>query len=299
VIELYASYTALGGEEPVAWARGREDEGWDGVGVADHLWHEGMSFPHVWVSAGAIAAATTRLRIASSFANNLLRSPVEFAQAALTLHRVSGGRFEAGLGAGWLAEEMTGIGEAFPGPGDRVSRYREALLVVRELFAARACRYDGDHYRVDVPALCADVEGAPELVGSVGGPRAIREITPLVDRIEVNASSRASRGGRMDFRVLGTIGRAEVADMVAAVRAVRPDVPVGLFVVAASGDHPQVARLGGVVGGDMFGGLFGDPARVVDGLLALEDLGVSRVHVNEFAPGTLDALGSRLAAARG
>ena len=53
----------------------------------------------------------------SCFANNLLRSPVEFAQAALTLQRASDGRFEAGLGAGWSREEAEGIRPGVPAGG--------------------------------------------------------------------------------------------------------------------------------------------------------------------------------------
>lgn len=44
----------------------------------------------------------------TAFANNLIRSPVEVAQAALSLHALSDGRFQVGLGAGWAVEEIIG-----------------------------------------------------------------------------------------------------------------------------------------------------------------------------------------------
>ncbi|MBY0399203.1 LLM class flavin-dependent oxidoreductase [Myxococcota bacterium] len=59
-----------------------------------------LTFPHLWVVLTEMAFSTRTIPLTSSFANDLFRSPVEFAQAALTLNRVANGRFEAGLAAG-------------------------------------------------------------------------------------------------------------------------------------------------------------------------------------------------------
>ena len=87
-------------DDPAQWARDREAEGYPIISVADHI-SSPQPHPHVWVTATTFAMATERIRVMIAFANNLVRSPVEFAQAALALQRVSGGRCEAGLGAGW------------------------------------------------------------------------------------------------------------------------------------------------------------------------------------------------------
>ena len=60
---------------------------------------------------------TERVTLLSCFANNLLRSPVEFAQAALALQRASGGRFEAGLGPGLVAGGDRGHRRLLPAAG--------------------------------------------------------------------------------------------------------------------------------------------------------------------------------------
>ena len=73
--------------KPGEWARQREDEGWHVLSVADHFYTDHRPFPHVWVATTAIASATTRVKVTTSFVNNLLRSPIEVAQAALpTVH---------------------------------------------------------------------------------------------------------------------------------------------------------------------------------------------------------------------
>ena len=200
--------------EPVAWARQREAEGWDGIGVTDHLWAGTTPFSHWAVTLGQLAAVTERVTLLSCFANNLLRSPVEFAQAALALQRASGGRFEAGLGAGWSREEIEGIGACFPDPAGRAGRYAEAVRVVRELFETGRCSFAGEHYRVEVPVIGPTVERAPPIVVSVGGPRTIREVAPLADRVEIAFNAAATRGGDQGVPRMAELGRAHLDDLV-------------------------------------------------------------------------------------
>ncbi len=61
--------------DPVEWARRREAEGWDGLSVADHVFTGRRAYPHVWVTATAMAMATTRPTISTAFANNLHAQP--------------------------------------------------------------------------------------------------------------------------------------------------------------------------------------------------------------------------------
>ena len=110
--------------DPAAWARRREDEGWDVLGCADHLFSPRRAYPHLWVTLATFAAATSRPMLTSSFANNLLRTPVEFAQAALQMQAVSSGRFEAGLGAGWDETEIIGAGLEYPPPAHEPAAMR-------------------------------------------------------------------------------------------------------------------------------------------------------------------------------
>ncbi|MYE86130.1 MAG: LLM class flavin-dependent oxidoreductase, partial [Gammaproteobacteria bacterium] len=101
-------------DQPGAWAKAKEAQGWHGICASDHLFLGDHRYPHVFVTAMAMVGATERIRVTTSFANNLFRSPVEFAQAALALQTFSGGRFEAGLGAGWAAAEMRAMGMTYP-----------------------------------------------------------------------------------------------------------------------------------------------------------------------------------------
>ena len=176
----------------------RELEGWHGLGVTDHIWSGATTFTHWAVALGQIAAVTEHVQLVSCFANNLLRSPVEFVQASLSLQRASSGRYEAGLGAGWASAEIEGLGMEFPAAGVRVERYTEAIGIVRRLFRDGCCQFEGEHYRIDVPTIGPTVEAPPPIIVALGGPRTIREIGPLGDRIELTFNGAATRGGALN-----------------------------------------------------------------------------------------------------
>ena len=269
--------------DPAAWASAREAEGWPVLGCADHLWSAQRPFPHVWVTLATMAAATSRATLTSSFANNLLRSPVEFAQASLQMQQVSGGRFEAGLGAGWTRDEAVGAGLAYPEAGERAARYIEAITIVRELLRNRKGTFSGAHYTTDVVALGPNpTAGPPPLVASLGGARTIRNIAPLVDRVELKMISAATRNGSLDLSMLAGIPRSHVSDLVAKVREVNEHVPLGLFVLCSVGDDARTKAVAEMLDGTFLGGFYGEAAKVAEHVQGLADLGISRAQLSPF-----------------
>lgn len=97
---------------------------------------------------GAVAAATRHLRVGTLVLANDYRHPVMLAKETATLDALSGGRFELGLGAGWLREEYERAGLAFDAPGVRVDRLAEAITIISGLLGGKSVRHDGDLYRV-------------------------------------------------------------------------------------------------------------------------------------------------------
>jgi alkanesulfonate monooxygenase SsuD/methylene tetrahydromethanopterin reductase-like flavin-dependent oxidoreductase (luciferase family) len=279
--------------EPATWARAREAEGWYGLAVADHLWDRGLAYPHVWVALGAMAASTSRVMLTSSFANNLVRSPVEFAQASLAVQQASSGRFEAGLGAGWARAEIEQIGHRYPPSAERISRYIEAITIAGELLRTRHCSFHGDYYGVDVDILGPDVP-PPPLVASVGGPRSIRKVSPLVDRVELKVSSSATRGGELDYAAFQLVDEDHLDSLVALVRAVSPDVPLGMFLQVGVGDNPRLRQLSATLGDSWMSRFIGPPAQVAEALMALESHGVDRVQLTPYLPETFELLAPHL-----
>ena len=97
----------------------------------------------------AVAAATRTLRVGTLVLNNDHRHPVVLAKEAATLDLLSGGRFELGIGAGWLRDEYERAGMPFDPPAVRVGRLQESLQVIKGLLAGPALTLKGEHYTVD------------------------------------------------------------------------------------------------------------------------------------------------------
>lgn len=281
--------------DPAAWARRRESEGWHVIACADHIFSSARTYPHVWVTLATMAAVTERPRIATSFANNLLRSPVEFAQASLQMQAVSDGRFEAGMGAGWEEQEIAGMGLHYPLPAERASRYREAVTIARDLLRQQSCSFAGDFYTIEVPTVGpVPAGGPPPLVASLGGHRTIREIAPLVDRIELKPISSATRAGRLDIPALREVTEDHVAGLVKRARQANPVAPLGIFILCAAGDDERAVQLADALGGTFMGGFFGPAAKVTGSLLRLADLGLDRVQVSPFNDSAFEVLAAEL-----
>jgi len=283
--------------EPGVWAKEMEAAGWHGVCASDHFWVTDHQYPHVFVAATQMACSTSRIKITSSFCNNLFRSPVEFAQGALSVQQAAQGRFEAGLGAGWAEAEMKAIGVRYPQPPERIGMYIEAMTIAGQIIKTNQCQFSGDYYQIDISGdnfVGPRLETPPALVGSAGGPRGIREITPLVDRIEVKASARSTRGGAIDLAVMATVTEDEVKQNIERVRKINNDIPIGIFILTAAGDNDAVTGMKALMGNGFLGNFMGHPNDVASALESLNNLGISRVQLTEFAPGSHDALAPAL-----
>src|SRR4029450_6814759 len=97
----------------------------------------------------ALARPPPTLRVGSLGLSNDYRHPVVLAKEAATLDLLSGGRFELGIGAGWLRDEYQRAGMPFDPPGVRVGRLEESLQVLKGLLAGPALTFKGEHYTVD------------------------------------------------------------------------------------------------------------------------------------------------------
>ncbi|GIF07561.1 TIGR03619 family F420-dependent LLM class oxidoreductase [Actinoplanes siamensis] len=110
-------------------------------------------------------AATSRIRLGVSVINLPYLAPAYLAKQAGTLDRLTGGRFDLGLGTGWSEPEFVAT-NADPNP--RGARTEEYLAVLRTLFADGEAAFDGRYYRVPpsrMRPLPAQAGGPPILLG--------------------------------------------------------------------------------------------------------------------------------------
>lgn len=181
-----------GPADPAGWpalARKVEDLGWSTLTVADHLDDQLAPVP----AAMAAAAATTTLRVGTMVLANDYRHPVMVAKEAATLDVLTGGRFELGIGAGWMTSDYEAAGIPLDRPGVRIERLAEALTVMRGLWADGPFSFEGDHYEVrrldGRPAPATN--GGPTIVIGGGGERVLRLAAHQADVIALNVNLRA------------------------------------------------------------------------------------------------------------
>ena len=94
-----------------------------------------------------------------------------------------GGRLDVGLGAGWFVPEHEAFGLDFPAPGERVSRFREAVEVLDRLLRQERTTYAGRYYQLrDTVSLPRPIQSPrPPLMLAGHGPRMLRIIAEWGD----------------------------------------------------------------------------------------------------------------------
>ena len=142
-----------------------EAAGFDVITTADHVRPGGGS---PMIALARLAAATSTIRLGTMVINNDMRNPVQLAWEAVTLNRLSGGRFELGLGAGHSPHEYDETGIALNDPATRKARLREAVEIIGALTRGEVVDHDGTHYQLR-GATVVQPEHATRLPVLVGG----------------------------------------------------------------------------------------------------------------------------------
>jgi alkanesulfonate monooxygenase SsuD/methylene tetrahydromethanopterin reductase-like flavin-dependent oxidoreductase (luciferase family) len=150
------------GERPLRFdtivdhARLAAESGYESVWLSDHLFldiekyggppdREACFDPVVTLA--ALARRVPTLRLGTLVFCEALRPASVLAKALATLDRVSGGRLDVGLGAGWYEPEYEAIGMEMAAPGVRLARLTEAVEVVKGLFSEGPFTFAGAHHR--------------------------------------------------------------------------------------------------------------------------------------------------------
>lgn len=183
----------LEGQEGVTWpdwlaaAHAAERLGFEAIFTSDHylsvMRHRDRDrgSSDAWTMLAALAASTDTIRLGTMVSPVTFRHPSLLAKAAVTVDRVSGGRAEVGMGAGWWEEEHRAHGFPFPDTPTRFDMLEEQVEIVHGLLTEERFSFQGKHYQLDdVPFAPKGVHSPhpPIVIGGGGGPR----IAALVSR---------------------------------------------------------------------------------------------------------------------
>ncbi len=155
----------------VRWAQRAEAAGFEFALISDHYhpWidQQGQS-PFVWCVIGAIAQATTSLRLGTGVTCPIARiHPAVIAQAAATAASLLPGRFFLGVGSGENLNEHI-IGEGWPEPDIRHEMLSEAIAVLRLLWQGGEQSHHGLYFTVDQARLYSLPKEPPPLLVAAG-----------------------------------------------------------------------------------------------------------------------------------
>ena len=128
--------------------RTADEAGLDLVGIQDHPYQR--RFLDTWSLIPALMAETKRISFFTDVANLPLRPPAVMAKAAASLDVLSGGRFELGLGAGAIPDQVAKLGGPRRSPGESVEALEEAIEVIRLMWSGEpSVSFEGKYYTLD------------------------------------------------------------------------------------------------------------------------------------------------------
>jgi len=270
-------------DDLLAVAQRTEALGFDAFFRSDHylaMDTDGRPGPtDAWLTLAALARDTTRVRLGTLMTSATFRLPGPLAISVAQVDRMSGGRVELGIGAGWYDAEHTAYGIPFPSTAERFDRLEESLAVITGLWETpegQSFDFEGRHYRLsDSPALPKPVQSPrpPVIVGGKG-----RKRTPALAAryaAEFNVPFDSVEASRELF------GRVRKACEDAG-RSVEP-VFSNALVLCVGRDEAELARRAGAIGREVDelrrNGLAGTPAEVVDRLGEYAAVGSSRAYL--------------------
>jgi probable F420-dependent oxidoreductase len=187
-------------------ARALESMGYSTLYLPDHFGDQ------IGPIAGLMAAAdaTTTLRVGSLVFDNDYRHPVVLAKEAATLDLLSDGRFDFGLGAGWMISDYQQSGIPYDSPRTRIDRMAEGLTIIKKFFAGERFSFEGKHYTInglEGTPLPVQKPHPPIVIGG-GGRKMLEFAAREADTVNVNFDLREGRAGRGTART----GLAAVTD---------------------------------------------------------------------------------------
>ncbi|WP_171162498.1 LLM class F420-dependent oxidoreductase [Streptomyces sp. I05A-00742] len=283
-----ASYDTL-----LTVAKATEDLGFDAFFRSDHYLamgsSDGLPGPtDAWITLAGLARETRRIRLGTLMTAGTFRLPGVLAIQVAQVDRMSGGRVELGLGAGWYEAEHTAYG--IPFPKEKFGRLEEQLAIVTGLWGTEVggtFDFDGEYYQLaDSPALPKPAQPkVPVLIGGMGASRTPRLAARYAD--EFNVPFESVEATRRQF------GRVRAAAEEEGRKA--DDLVYSNALVACVGkDDAEVARRAAAIGREVdelrANGLAGSPAEVVDKIGRYAEAGASRVYLQILDLDDLDHL---------
>jgi F420-dependent oxidoreductase-like protein len=267
-----------------------EQLGFDSVWVCDHL--QGVPAPQLdileaWSLLAAVAAVTSRVELGTLVTPPGFRNPAVLAKQAATIDVIAGGRVVMGLGSGWAEPEFVGYGCEFPPIGDRMDALAETVELMTRLWTDEKVTYAG-RWASAVDAYCEPkpARRPPILIGGSGEKVLLRIAARHADIWNNLAVTQHQLARKI----------AVLRDHCAAVGRPFDEITVSqqcnVVLVADEASAPEALAKASRIYGPAIGatleehGIWGPPARVIEGIERHVELGCSHFVMEFFGRDT-------------
>jgi len=190
----------------LAAAREADERGYDAVSFLDHYHAVKVEWPYLcgWSLYGALAMATSRIRLVPMVIDRMNYLPGVLAKETSTLSIISGGRFELGIGAGDFFEENRAWGVPVPDASARITGLKETVEVLRRIWTGQLVSYEGEQLHLSDAASTPAPPTPPRVVAGVGNSRQlIRSAVEYADELNVYADDEMLSFARQEIAASG------------------------------------------------------------------------------------------------
>ncbi len=192
------------------------------------------------------ADATTTLRIGSLVFDNDYRHPVVLAKEVATLDVLSGGRFDLGIGAGWMVKDYEESGIPFDTAATRIERMEEAVKIIKGILSNEKFSFSGKQYSINgIEGTPAPVQKPhPPILMGGGGRKMLGVAAREADIVHINFNLSE---GRINATMARTGFAAAMAQKVqwvkeaAAHRFEELEIGLTVFVATVTDDRQSIA----------------------------------------------------------
>jgi alkanesulfonate monooxygenase SsuD/methylene tetrahydromethanopterin reductase-like flavin-dependent oxidoreductase (luciferase family) len=154
-----------------------------GVGAPDEPFMEG------WTVLSALAAVTSRIRLATLATSVGYRNPAHLAKIAAAVDLVSRGRLTLGIGAGYFETEYRQYGWEFPArPAVRIRQMEEAVRLILAMWTEKRTTFHGRYFHVEDAILepkPVQKPRPPVMIAGGGEQLTLRAVARLADACNI------------------------------------------------------------------------------------------------------------------
>jgi F420-dependent oxidoreductase-like protein len=142
-----------------------------------------------WIALSALAAITSRIRLATLCTAVGYRNPAHLAKIAASVDLISRGRLTLGIGAGFFEDEYRQYGWDFPLlPATRIRQMEEAVRLILKMWTEPRATFHGRYFHVEDAILepkPVQKPHPPVMIAGGGEQMTLRAVARLADACNI------------------------------------------------------------------------------------------------------------------